>query len=46
MLIGCSSVENLRGLKREFGAKFGSFLINMHAPSRADAEEFIRVAEG
>ena len=46
MLIGCSGVENLRALKREFGAKFGSFLINMHAPSRAEAEEYIHIAGG
>ncbi len=44
VLISCASVENLRALKREFGGRLNSFLINMGAASRAHAEEIVDVA--
>jgi 5-methyltetrahydrofolate--homocysteine methyltransferase len=44
VLISCGSLENLRALKREFGPRVKALLINVHASSGAEAEEYVRVA--
>jgi 5-methyltetrahydrofolate--homocysteine methyltransferase len=44
VLIGCSSIENLKALKREFGEKLKAFMINMWAESPAQAEEILKIA--
>lgn len=42
--IGCSSIENLKRLKKEFSEKLKHFLISMEADSPAQAKEILDVA--
>ena len=44
VLIGCSSIERLRALKREYGESFKQFLIAMAAEAPAQADEILKIA--
>jgi 5-methyltetrahydrofolate--homocysteine methyltransferase len=43
-LIGCDTIETLKGLKKEFGPGFKQFLIGMGAQSPQHADEILAVA--
>ena len=45
MLIGCDTIERLKGLKKEFGKNFKSFLIGMGCKTVAMAKEVLKIAE-
>lgn len=44
MLIGCSNLENLKALRREFGGGLKSFLINMRVSNLEQANEVLETA--
>jgi len=44
VLIGCSSVDDLKALKREFRKGLKQFMINMSVESPEQAEEVLRIA--
>ena len=43
VLLQYPSVEELRALKREFGAQFKQFLISIEAQSQQEAEEILQM---
>jgi len=43
---GCSGIDQLRALRREFGGKLNQFLISMWLPDAAQADEALAVAAG
>jgi len=45
LLVGRGSIENLKALKKEFGADLKQFLIGMGAESKRQAEEILKIAE-
>lgn len=44
LMISCETVQDLKVLKREFGAELKQFLINMRAPSQEQVAEILKVA--
>ena len=45
MLIGCDTLDTMKGLKKEFGPKLKQFLINVDAESLEQADTFLKIAE-